>query len=608
MAITEDLPASLDGTHSALAEPFEYSQEAFEEPPPSLGDEFLLHLERSKFDTKQEFLPEGYLDKLITRNALRDDLFVDKADLDAKDENLIDFIITSAKKAFATAYCAVGSGGSALLPTMMYFQSIGFSDKALPIEDLRTVEPTRNAQTEIPFPFSHINRNMALRRTWAPMRIRNFYRTQWMFLAPVFSRDHFHHVLSPNVVLPFVWVGNVTKDGRFSKVYEVEIHENHQKLLDLKGDGTPPHVAIKEILTTENDEELRQEMESNFMLEANALSDIASLEHTHIIERIAAITIGARHYFMFQWADGGNLREFWRDNPRPKLTPDLVRQSVRQLTGLADALMALHHYKDDANYRHGGVAASPTSLQIGYPELSPTRNEVHFEIIRQWIKDCDNNPAHAKCRLVETPTLPDRLLDVQGLKIRLVETKDLRDQYLALSHPWGKSKEHIHFCTYTRNIEDRKKGIDWEELPRTFKDAITITRKLGFRYLWIDSLCIVQGPDGDFDQQSKHMPKIFNFAYCVLAASRATGQHDGFLGERLGRDYITFKRGEEDMYHICEEIDDFQADVIDGSLNQRGWVLQERALARRTVYFTEKQTYWECGAGIRCETFTKLKR
>ncbi|KAJ3962810.1 hypothetical protein N0V92_000498 [Colletotrichum tropicale] len=167
---------------------------------------------------------------------------------------------------------------------------------------------------------------------------------------------------------------------------------------------------------------------------------------------------------------------------------------------------------------------------------------------------------------------------------------------------------HSHFCTYTSNIERHKAGIDFNILPDTFKDAVTITRELNIKYLWIDSLCIIQGPDGDFTEQSKHMEDVFSSAYCVLAASRAAGQCDGFLGDRVGRDYVTFSRGEDEVYHVCEEIDNFQGDVIDGALNQRGWVLQERALARRTIYFTEKQTYWECGGGIRCETFTKLKK
>jgi hypothetical protein len=61
------------------------------------------------------------------------------------------------------------------------------------------------------------------------------------------------------------------------------------------------------------------------------------------------------------------------------------------------------------------------------------------------------------------------------------------------------------------------------------------------------------------------------------------------------------------QYFLCDAIDNFDLDVDQGELNKRGWVLQERALSRRTIYFTEKQTYWECGGGVRCETLTKMK-
>ena len=64
----------------------------------------------------------------------------------------------------------------------------------------------------------------------------------------------------------------------------------------------------------------------------------------------------------------------------------------------------------------------------------------------------------------------------------------------------------------------------------------------------------------------------------------------------------------EEIFCVCEAIDDFYRDVDQGELNQRGWVLQERALSRRTIYFTETQSYWECGGGVRCETMTKMKK
>ncbi|UPK93045.1 hypothetical protein LCI18_003980 [Fusarium solani-melongenae] len=60
------------------------------------------------------------------------------------------------------------------------------------------------------------------------------------------------------------------------------------------------------------------------------------------------------------------------------------------------------------------------------------------------------------------------------------------------------------------------------------------------------------------------------------------------------------------LFYIRETIDDFQQHVLEGELNQRAWVLQEHALARRTVYFTDYQTYFECGNNVHCETMTKM--
>ncbi|GKT64292.1 TOL-like protein [Colletotrichum tofieldiae] len=62
------------------------------------------------------------------------------------------------------------------------------------------------------------------------------------------------------------------------------------------------------------------------------------------------------------------------------------------------------------------------------------------------------------------------------------------------------------------------------------------------------------------------------------------------------------------QFHVCEVIDNFDLDVEQGELNKRAWVLQERALSRRTIHFAHNQTYWECGEGIRCETFTKTEK
>lgn len=166
----------------------------------------------------------------------------------------------------------------------------------------------------------------------------------------------------------------------------------------------------------------------------------------------------------------------------------------------------------------------------------------------------------------------------------------------------------MHFCTYRKNLAQHKNGIEVDTLPATFQDAVRVTRSLGHQYLWIDSICIVQGPDGDFNHEAKRMEDVYSQAYCVLVASAAHGQHDGFLRARKQRNYITFHKDPLPPIYICEFIDNFQQDVLGSHLSTRGWAFQERVLAKRTIYFTEKQTYWECGRGVRCETMTTMHK
>lgn len=91
---------------------------------------------------------------------------------------------------------------------------------------------------------------------------------------------------------------------------------------------------------------------------------------------------------------------------------------------------------------------------------------------------------------------PRRLIDigdpyqtVSQQSIRLVENIEDHVRYIALSHCWGDIQT---FTTNTGTLADRLAGISWDELPKTYQDTVTVARRLGVRYLWIDSLCIIQ--------------------------------------------------------------------------------------------------------------------
>ena len=131
-----------------------------------------------------------------------------------------------------------------------------------------------------------------------------------------------------------------------------------------------------------------------------------------------------------------------------------------------------------------------------------------------------------------------------------------------------------------------------EDLPRTFKDAILVARRLSVRYLWIDRLCILQDSKMDWERESLAMRHVYANSLCNIAASASTNPEGGLFRSRdpehirPGFVRAAFATSEYKFYHIVDKnYSDRQ--VFAGPLQRRGWVFQERILAPRTVHFTE---------------------
>lgn len=227
-----------------------------------------------------------------------------------------------------------------------------------------------------------------------------------------------------------------------------------------------------------------------------------------------------------------------------------------------------------------------------------------MSILRQWLSDCDSD--HACCVSLANQ-LPTRLIDVGSgtdSMVRLYETMPNDSlNYIALSH----SPSRLFDFYSTPYSMEYKYNIPFQTLPTTYQDAIRVTRELNIRYLWIECFCVFPGDEGDSFTESERKEDIFGQAYCVLAASSARDQNDGLLQPRKEPKSIQLKApSDKQAIRIMKFIDDFDQYVLQGPLHQRAWALQERALARRTIYFTSAQTFWECGSGVRCETMTKM--
>ena len=105
-----------------------------------------------------------------------------------------------------------------------------------------------------------------------------------------------------------------------------------------------------------------------------------------------------------------------------------------------------------------------------------------FRQLKRWLQECDST--HKCSLLFPDPPLPTRVLQVfaSDRSVALVETRGQQGKYVALSHSWGRSPR---LKATKSNLDALKSGIDISILPKTFQDAIRITKALGIKYLWI---------------------------------------------------------------------------------------------------------------------------
>jgi hypothetical protein len=125
------------------------------------------------------------------------------------------------------------------------------------------------------------------------------------------------------------------------------------------------------------------------------------------------------------------------------------------------------------------------------------------------------------------PTLPSRVLYVgtseksgQKPSPQLLETEGRKGHYIALSHCWG-PPAHRPLMTTQSSLAKHLTSIPWDQMPTTYQHAIIATRRLGFEYIWIDSLCILQDSHDDWLSESKRMGQVYQYARLTIAASHA---------------------------------------------------------------------------------------
>ncbi|KAF7948818.1 hypothetical protein EAE96_008005 [Botrytis aclada] len=229
----------------------------------------------------------------------------------------------------------------------------------------------------------------------------------------------------------------------------------------------------------------------------------------------------------------------------------------------------------------------------------------------KWYHECLLKHTTCTNSLASKYHMPTRLLriDEDEKNVRLVVTKEevVQDsRYSTLSHCWG--NDDILKLTMS-NLESFKAAISLERLPKTFIEAIFVARKLSIPYIWIDSLCIIQDSDDDWQTESVSMDDVYGNSSLNIMATVSKNSHEGLSRARDPRTLelspaiqSKWEDTENGLFHLHNE-DIWNEKLYSGPLLNRGWVLQERVLSPRSLHFCDDELLWECREMASCESY-----
>ncbi|PBK76140.1 HET-domain-containing protein [Armillaria solidipes] len=212
-------------------------------------------------------------------------------------------------------------------------------------------------------------------------------------------------------------------------------------------------------------------------------------------------------------------------------------------------------------------------------------------------KSFDKCARHTDCPPPSCVRLPTRVIDCADRdQPRIFINKGMEGNYVALSYVWGEEQPHR---TTTRNLASYNEGIPLQNIPQTILDAITVTRKLGLRYLWVDSFCILQDSEDDKAREIAQMRYIFRNSYVTIIAACAHKVSDGFLHDR--RPAIRNLSSLDCLLPFyCPDGGigtvqlRFCADWPQEPVSERAWCLEERVLSPRCLIYATHTLLYEC--------------
>ncbi|KAI1436433.1 HET-domain-containing protein [Xylaria sp. CBS 124048] len=260
------------------------------------------------------------------------------------------------------------------------------------------------------------------------------------------------------------------------------------------------------------------------------------------------------------------------------------------------------------------TADAPLSeIFIPCRDLEPdTGCDIYLSQVQGWVRECEQG--HDDCRERLSTTLPTRVLDVSRHEefVFLYEPEETQEgSYVTLSHVWG---GEVPIRTMTESISRFKNGIRLDSLPKTFRDAVFVTRLLKCQYLWIDSLCIIQDSREDWAREAARMADVYGNSYLTIAAVWSSNSNGGLFSkhESTAVKHTIRYTGEGDKEVVIDVRPALEHEAYYRSsplglppntgawILGRAWCYQEYMLSPRVLLFTDLEILWVCLSQKEC--------
>ncbi|KAI0629769.1 heterokaryon incompatibility protein-domain-containing protein [Trametes polyzona] len=226
-------------------------------------------------------------------------------------------------------------------------------------------------------------------------------------------------------------------------------------------------------------------------------------------------------------------------------------------------------------------------------------------------ESCRRGSGHSDQR-----TMPKRLVDCADpqspLLVQTAGSGEI-EAYVTLSYVWG--VQSPSYRTTNENLPGRIDGAPLIGLPKTIQDAIRVAHALGYRYLWVDGLCIVQDSPADKHREIKYMRQIYRYAALTIIAASASSVDEGFLQERTepptlvpthtlpficpedpGNPTSPALTGTQQLgtIHFKQKSRSLDNAPAPEPVDLRAWCLQELLMSPRSLLFTHTALLFRC--------------